>query len=293
VVQAAVDRIIGKQGWLEPVGDFIQGVVGGFYGALGRPGRLLKDTLHGQKVLGHPLHPALTDVPLGAWTAGVIGDYVALANHSVPMAVGDIPLAIGIVGAVLAALSGYTDHYDTYGHERRVATAHGLTMTVVLVIELVSLGFRWWGGPGLHVAAVVLATVGLLIALAGAYLGGELVFRLGTMVNRNAFTELPEDWVDVGRTGDFTDDQPRRVQAGSMPVLVIRRSGVLRAIGGVCSHAGGPLDEGTFEGDVVTCPWHGSRFCLRDGRALGGPATFAVPAFEAQERDGRVLVKPA
>ena len=42
------------------------------------------------------------------------------------------------------------------------------------------------------------------------------------------------------------------------------------AISATCSHAGGPLDEGKLEGNVVECPWHGSRFCMRDGRVLTG-----------------------
>ena len=293
MAESRTDRLIRSQGWLEPVADVIQRAVGAFYGALGRPGRLLKDVLHGQKLLGHPLHPALTDVPLGAWTAGVVADLAAYATRSVPPAAGDIALAVGIVGALGAAVSGYTDHHETYAHERRVATAHGLTMTVVLLLELVSLGFRWWGGAGLHGAAVALAIVALLIALAGAYLGGHLTFGIGTMVNRNAFAEGPADYVPVGGPADFPEGRLCRVQAGPMPALLVRRQGQLHAIAATCSHAGGPLDEGQLEGDVVVCPWHGSRFCVRDGSVRGGPATFPQPALSVRERDGTVEVKLA
>jgi nitrite reductase/ring-hydroxylating ferredoxin subunit len=102
--------------------------------------------------------------------------------------------------------------------------------------------------------------------------------------------EPPEGVTDAGASGDYPEGEMRRVLVGTIPALVVRRGGVLHAIGAVCSHAGGPLDEGTLDGDVVTCPWHGSRFCIRDGRVLGGPATFPEPAFDVQETDGRVTI---
>ena len=293
MAESRTDRFVRSQGWLEPVADAIQKAVGGFYSVLGRPGRLLKDVLHGQKPLGHPLHPALTDVPLGAWTAGVVADLAAYATHAVPTAAGDIALAVGVVGALGAALTGYTDHHETYGHERRMATMHGLIMTVVLVLELISLGLRWWAGAGWHGVAVALALVALLVALGGAYLGGHLTFGIGTMVNRNAFAEGPQEYVPVGAPADFPEGRLCRVQAGSMSALLVRRNGVLHAIASTCSHAGGPLEEGELDGDVVVCPWHGSRFCVRDGSVRGGPATFPQPAFAARERDGVVELKLA
>jgi len=90
-----MDRFIAGQGWLDPLGDFIQRAVGGFYGALGAPGRTLKDFAHGTKPLGHPLHPALTDVPLGAWLVAVVCDLGHLASASVPSAAGDLALLVG------------------------------------------------------------------------------------------------------------------------------------------------------------------------------------------------------
>ncbi|HLZ95101.1 MAG TPA: Rieske (2Fe-2S) protein [Candidatus Dormibacteraeota bacterium] len=72
-----------------------------------------------------------------------------------------------------------------------------------------------------------------------------------------------------------------------------RRRGVLNAIGAVCSHAGGPLDEGKLEGDCVECPWHGSRFLISDGRVRGGPARFGQPPLVVREQHGKVEVKLA
>jgi nitrite reductase/ring-hydroxylating ferredoxin subunit/uncharacterized membrane protein len=289
--EPAADRAIRKLNWLEPVADFIQNVVGGIYERLGAPGRLLKDLLHGTKPLGHPLHPALTDVPLGAWTAAVVADYAAYVSHAIPPSAGGLALAVGTLAALAAALAGYTDHHETFGHERRVATAHGLIMTTVILVMVLSQVLRLEGGGGARAAAVGLATVGLLLGLLGAYLGGHLTYAMGTMVNRNAFAEAPEDFVPVGTPKDFPDGVLKRVKAGAMAVLMVRTEGRLNAIAAVCSHAGGPLDEGDLQGDIVVCPWHGSRFCVRDGRVKGGPATFPLPSFLVRERAGKVEVK--
>ena len=289
-----IDRWIRGQGWMEPVADALQSAVGAVYGALGAPGRALKDVAHGTAVLRHPLHPAVTDVPIGAWITGVILDIVALRTHLVPTQAGDIALAFGLIAGAGAALTGLTDFHETYGQERRVALTHGLTMSFVLVVEAVGLGFRWWGGPALHGPAVILAVIGAVSVTAGAYLGGHLTFGFGTMVNRDAFLEGPADeYVGVGASEDFPEGAMKRVDAGGMPALVVRLDGRLKAISAVCSHAGGPLDEGTLEGGCVTCPWHGSQFRLRDGGVVHGPATFSQPAFRVREEEGKVLLKLA
>jgi nitrite reductase/ring-hydroxylating ferredoxin subunit/uncharacterized membrane protein len=288
--EALLDRFIRRQGWMDGLAERVQLVVGGAYGALGRQGQALKNLAHGTTLLGHPLHPAITDVPLGAWTVGVVADWTALATGRLPTQVGDFGLALGLAAAALAVVTGYTDFHETAGHERRTALAHGLTMSLVFLVDAASLAIRWWAGPDLHVLAVGLATLGLVLAVAGAYAGGHLTFGLGTMVNRNAFLEGPQEYVPVGQASDFPEGTMRRVDADGMPVLVVRLNGALHAIGAVCSHAGGPLDEGELNGQVVTCPWHGSRFDLAGGRARGGPATFGQPPLKARERDGRVEV---
>ena len=248
--------------------------------------------MHGTYVFGHPLHPALTDVPIGAWTVAVLADWLFVATGRVPAVAGDLALAVGVAAAILAAITGFTDFHETNGFERRTASMHGLTMSLVLVIELVSLGLRLWA-PGTHMTAIALATGGWLIALAGAYVGGHLSFGIGTAVNHNAFFDGPMDYVKVGTRDDFPEGEMRRVESEGLPVVIVRQKGLLRAMGAVCAHAGGPLDEGKLEGEVVTCPWHGSRFRFGDGRVVGGPATFDQPPLVVRERGGIVEVKLA
>jgi nitrite reductase/ring-hydroxylating ferredoxin subunit/uncharacterized membrane protein len=283
-VQSAIDRFIRSQGWMDGVAEAVQGAVGKAYEALGPRGRMLKDALHGTSVLGHPLHPAVTDLPIGSWLVGVVADGTGQDRAA------DTAHLVSFGAATVSALSGYTDFHETYGHERRVALTHGLTMTAAYGLQAASLLLR---AVGARSAAKTLSAAGFAIVVSGGYLGGDLVYGIGTMVNRNAFLEAPADFVDVGASGDFPEGALRRVQANGAAVLVVRQDGRLNAIAAVCSHAGGPLDEGTLEGGCVTCPWHGSVFRIDDGTVVGGPATFSQPPFEARERDGRVQVKVA
>jgi nitrite reductase/ring-hydroxylating ferredoxin subunit/uncharacterized membrane protein len=291
MAEPIADRVVRSQRWLDPLADVVQKLVAGFFKLLGRPGRLLKSFLHGSVWLGHALHPLLTDVPVGAWTVAVAADVLAALSPAVPHVVGDLAVAVGVVTAYAAVVTGLTDYADTYGQERRVATAHGLLMTLVTLTYTASMLMRWLGGPGAHGPAVVVAVAGYVVMSLGAYLGGHLVLDKGTMVNRNAFVHGPRKWTDIGTPEDYPEGSMKKAKAGSTAVLVVRLGGALQVIGDTCSHAGGPLDEGTLEGDVVTCPWHGSRFCVRDGSVREGPATFSQPQFEARVEAGKVEVR--
>jgi nitrite reductase/ring-hydroxylating ferredoxin subunit len=86
----------------------------------------------------------------------------------------------------------------------------------------------------------------------------------------------------------------RMVEVDGIPVVLSRsESGDVCAIANSCTHRGGPLNEGERDGDVVSCPWHGSRFDLCSGEVLQGPAREPQQRFEARVRDGWVEVRPA
>ncbi|TMG11868.1 MAG: hypothetical protein E6I06_03770, partial [Chloroflexi bacterium] len=87
-----LDRAVRTQAWLDPVAVAVQKAVGAAYEALGAPGQAIKNAMHGTTVLGHPLHPALTDLPVGAWTVGVVADWVFVGTGQVPAVAGDLAL---------------------------------------------------------------------------------------------------------------------------------------------------------------------------------------------------------
>ena len=155
------------------------------------PSGRFKDALHGVW-LGHPVHPPLVQVPVGAWfSASIIG----LHSDGEPAA--RVLSAIGLAGAVPAALAGLAD------------------------------------------------------------------------------------WAD----------QHEQQMLGEVPVIAIRRDGQVHVLADRCSHMSGSLAEGELSGTEITCPWHGSVFCISDGSVVHGPATAPQPSFETRLANGVVEVR--
>jgi len=78
----------------------------------------------------------------------------------------------------------------------------------------------------------------------------------------------------------------RLLQVDGQDVTVYNVRGSFFATQDACSHAGGPLSEGDLEGFTVTCPWHGSRFDVHDGRVLRGPAQQALKTYKVTIANG-------
>jgi glycine betaine catabolism B len=82
------------------------------------------------------------------------------------------------------------------------------------------------------------------------------------------------------------------VEVDGEKVCIANVEGKYYAIGNVCTHMGGPLAEGTLEGHVVQCPWHGSRFDITNGKVLRPPAMREEPTYEVKIEDNNtILVK--
>ena len=75
------------------------------------------------------------------------------------------------------------------------------------------------------------------------------------------------------------------------PVLLLRKGTALHAMGAKCTHYGGPLAEGVFDGSTVRCPWHHACFRPDTGDAVHAPAIDPVPCYAVEQRDGRLFVK--
>ena len=69
-------------------------------------------------------------------------------------------------------------------------------------------------------------------------------------------------------------------QMNGKEVMVINNAGQLFCLQARCTHAGAPLAEGTIEGDILTCPWHGSKFRITNGEVIKGPATKTLQVYK-------------
>jgi len=283
-----ISRFIDRQRWLDPLADVLQKVTTAVY--RGRLGRSVKSLFNGTW-LGHPLHPVLTDIPLGAWTLAIIFDLIYLFGQRSPMARSgaEILIAVGIVAALGAAVTGYTDWGDTVDRERRIGLSHGLLNLIATLLYVISLVLRLTS-PGQGIG-IVLSWIGYALLITAAYLGGELVFNIGTGVNHHAWQPPPTDWTPAMRASDLVDGKPEMAECNGTPVYLLKRGNVINAISNTCSHAGGPLHEGTIEDNIVVCPWHASRFDLRTGAVRGGPATVSQVRYDARITEGRVEVR--
>jgi nitrite reductase/ring-hydroxylating ferredoxin subunit/uncharacterized membrane protein len=303
------DRLVrGDKGkWLDALGAPFGAVVGGFYRLPGT--RWIKDILHGTWLLRHPLHPALTDVVVGAYTVVAVLDVIYLMDRDTSLVrATSIVLIIALLSALGSIVTGLTDWNGTNGNERRLGILHGVLMMLITLGNAASLKMRFDASDLLTRAlipgpvtffdtAIYLSLAMFVLLLVAAHLGGEMTYGFGTGVTRQAWARIPTKWQTLALpAASLEDRKPVRVSLrNGFEVMVVRMDGDLHAIAAVCTHAGGPLDEGKFVGGErrdIQCPWHFSVFSVRTGAALHGPATMDEPTFETRVADdGNVEVR--
>lgn len=248
------------------------------------------DLLHGTW-LGHPLHPVLTDVVVGAWTLGSLLDLVSLFDGSSRVAdTADLLTDIGNMAALPTILSGLADFSTIPKAAADVGLTHAVCNDIAFSLYLASAAARRSEDRD---RAVALSLLGAGVLTVGAYLGGHLVYDKNVGVNHAQSVSEPQAWTAVLAGDELGEEQPQRVEVAERPVLLYRRGDHVMAIGAVCPHAGGPLEQGQFDGHQVQCPWHQSVFDLQNGSVVHGPSTYPAPNYEARLRDGQVEVRLA
>lgn len=275
----------------ERLSDWLQGVLQKVPGMRRSSSRHMKSFLNGTW-FGHPLHPALTGVPVTAWVLTAVFDIIWLISPTTWAAYGAfVSVIVGLLAALAAVVTGLADWSDTYGAERRIGLNHALFNALAFVLYIISFIIRLLAGPGDNLVAAILGFVGLVSVSYAAYLGGEMVFAKGTGVNHTAWEAAGEDYEVVMAVAEVQENKLYRVMVAGVPVVVLRQGERFSAISATCPHAGGPLDEGELTGDVVECPWHGARICVRDGRVLTGPATVRAPRYDVRVENGQLALK--
>ena len=270
MIGQVLERVLDAQsGWAKPLGDWVHRLASAIFGRI----LPIRDFLAGTW-LGHPLHALLTDVPIGALTLVIILDVIGQP------AAADVALLIGVLAMLAAALAGFADYSTTDGRARVRATIHSSLMMVSLVIYLVSLVIRS-SGPTSRSVPIVLSIVGYLILAGGAFVGGDVVYALGNVVDRHAWRPSGARWQPV-EVGEILEGTLVKATVGAQALVLIRSGDIINGLHDQCAHAGGPLGEGTLIDGCVECPWHGSRFEVATGRRRRGPSVYDQPSYEVR-----------
>ncbi len=281
-------NLVTRLPWLDKLSNPLQSWVHKLYGQPGSPAYKTKDALNGTW-LGHPLHPVLVGVPIGAWMGTLILDAAWLNEQDEGVAHGsDLLMWTGLVGAVGSAVTGLTNWVDTDGPERRTGMLHALLNGGATVLNVASALLRL---TGWRRTAIACSTTAYAIVFCSAYIGGDLAYSLGIGVNHVVWEGGPEDFVTVMDAKDLPANKLTRVDAAGMPVVLYKDGKQIYALAATCSHLGGPLDEGRCDNGVVHCPWHNSGFSLDDGHVVNSPAVYAQPTFAVRVSNGKIQVR--
>lgn len=175
-IAAMVDRLGGIEG-LDRVGEPLRGAAA----RLLPPGPV-RDAARG-KWLGHALHPALTDVPIGLWTSAVVLDAVG-GRAAEPSA--DRLVGLGALAAIPTAVAGLADWSESSPRARRQGVVHALYNTLALGLFGGSLLARRRGS---RAAGKRLALLGAAALGGGGYIGAHLAYAEGVSVTSRAAIE--------------------------------------------------------------------------------------------------------
>jgi len=277
---AFVDSI-GQRKDLDKLGEVVEG--------LARPltsPTPIKNALSGTWA-GHRLHPALTDLAIGAFLGASVVDLTAPGSTTAARRL----VATGLLASLPTVASGLSDWVDVYDEGRRIGLVHGAANLAALA--LLSGSYVRRRGRSADNRGTIIGAAGLAVLSVGAYLGGHLTQVLGVGVDHTAFEPSIEGWTDVHAADNLVEGKPAVVRAGEIEVLLVRLGDDVLAMANRCSHAGWPLADGEIHDGCITCPYHGSVFSLRDGRVRGGPAASPQRTFAVRERDGRLEVRSA
>jgi nitrite reductase/ring-hydroxylating ferredoxin subunit/uncharacterized membrane protein len=251
----------------------------------------IKNFLHGTW-LGHPLHPVLTDIPVGAWTAAIALDALGeLGGGENCGKAADVAIGVGLVGAVASAVTGITDWAETDDRARSIGLVHGILNVVATTLYTGSLLMR--KRKSSRSSGVALSMLGYATACASAYLGGHLVFgeQVGVDHTATADQKKPEKFTRAMKAEELKENTPTKAVVDGVAVLLVKHGDQIHALTETCPHLGGPLSEGKIVGDAIECPWHGSQLALDDGHVVNGPTAYPARCFDVRVRGGYIEVR--
>ncbi len=147
------------------------------------------------KAFGHPIHPMLITLPVGLFVMAIVSDILYLITRSsIFPVVSFVDIAAGVIGGLLAAIFGFRDWLAIPNGTRAksIATTHGIGNVIVVVLFAISWLIRNGSDTVFPSAvAMIFSFVGIIVACGTAWLGGELVDRLGVGVDPGANLNAP------------------------------------------------------------------------------------------------------
>jgi uncharacterized membrane protein len=160
------------------------------------------------KFFGHPIHPMLIVFPIGLLATAVIFDIIYLAaNNPILATVSFYMIAAGGIGGLLAAIFGFIDWLALPNNSRakNIGLWHGLGNVVIVGLFAVSWLLRGRNANFLpDTLALLLSFAGFALALITAWIGGELVYRLGVGVDPGANVNAPSSLTESSATSTTT-----------------------------------------------------------------------------------------
>src|ERR1051326_567988 len=240
--------------------------------------------------LGDPLHVALTDVPVGAWTAAMVFDVVdIILNRREFARAADASIAVGLAGAAAAAVTGLTDWSDVDPPARQTGLTYALLNIGATALFTTSLILRKQRS---RTRGRIASALGYAVMSYAAHLGGRMVYGYKVGVDRTATEKLPEQFTAVVAASELVDGKLIRIMHDCVPILLVRRGERVYGMAETCSHFGGPLPKADLSITASFVPT-ASRFALEDGRVLDGPAVHPQPCLEVRTQNSHIEVRKA
>ncbi|MDB5248888.1 MAG: hypothetical protein JWQ40_3282 [Segetibacter sp.] len=254
-------------------------------------------------IKSHPLHPILVGFPIAFYIGTLIFDALAVINGDVEYAVVGKYIHIGgVISAVAAAVPGIIDYIYTVPPEssaKKRATKHGFTNSVVLILFIVALFFKYEEGFSPYILlAIEFVAVGLTFY--AGWLGGTLVHRnqIGVDIRYAGAGKWKEQYIkkssegpfEVGKSDELKVDQMKLIHIKDKRIVVARTEQGFVAFDDRCTHRGGSLAAGAMICGTVQCPWHGTQFDVNTGEVKAGPGNEKITTYRLTEAGGTIYL---
>ena len=277
---------------------------------------MIKDVLEG-KPLRHPLHPFLVHFPIGLFTLSLILDLISLRYPLDGLYRGAFyAITLGVICSLTAAIPGFADFLDIRNDHpaKPKARLHMILNLIMVAIFAINAWIRGHDLFYLRTPAVplILSILGIILLSISGYIGGAMIYDDGIAVGRHRrSTRTPSETIGIAlppMRGELAiggqlvavadadglgEGESLRIDLSGTVIAVIKLDGAFYAFQEFCTHRFGPLSEGCLKDGQVECPWHRSRFDVRTGRVLHGPAKVDLKTYPVRVYQGKICIELA